>query len=134
MPTQVNHRGFECPVLLDGVDLHVTKWDGTSTTTELTRTNTSHYVPAEDRCYKSVIGGVTSFEGTINFEYDSNNKPWPNLRDGNFVELAELQCDNTGTKISCRIYIKTLKIAPDNIDGLVTGEITFSSDGKVTYA
>lgn len=133
MPTQVNHRGFECKALLDGVDLNVTKWDGTSTTTELTRTNTSHYDPVEDRCYKSVIGGVSSFEGSITFEYDSNNKPWPNLRDGEFVEIAQLKCDNTGSMISGRLFIKTLKVAPDSIDGLVTGELTFSSDGKITY-
>lgn len=127
------HAGFEAPVLFDGVDYNVVKWDGTETTSEIDVTTTANYDPVSDRCYSDFIRGMTSFEGTITFIFDSTKKPWPNLRDGGYVNVLELHCDLTGSKISMKAFIRSLKVAPTEIAGRVEVEVGFRNKGLVTY-
>lgn len=126
------HAGFEAVALVNGVDLNVVKWDGTSTTQEIDVTTTANYDAPSNKCYTDFIRGTTSFEGTLMAIFDDTKKPWPTLRDGSYIAL-ELQCDKTGSKISMQAFVRSLKVAPTEISGRVEVEVGFRNKGTVTY-
>lgn len=128
-----NHAGFECPATFDGTDYHLTSWEGTETTSDHSVTTTANYDPTDVKCYEDVIGGTTKFEGSCKFFFDTDLKPYPQLRSGKVVNALVLKCDLTGSQISMKAFIKTLKVAPTNIDGVEEVDVTFRNKGKITY-
>jgi hypothetical protein len=131
---QVNHVGYEAPCTLDGVDYNCTEWKGTSTTTDVPTTNTSNYDAVDDKCYSDAIRGVSTFEGSVKFNFDSNNLPYPTLRDGKVINLAIFKFDLIGHQLSGKFLIKTFKVEPESLDGLVSVEISIRNKGKYSYA
>jgi hypothetical protein len=132
MPTQLNHAGFECPLVANGVDRHVTSWELTVNNAPIEVTNTSDYNATDDRCYTRKIRGKTSGSGSWKEFFDTNQKPWPGFRDGSSFNVVA-NCDLTGSTITFPVILTSLKCAPTALDGVVEVDVNFDLNGRPVY-
>lgn len=139
MPEQVHHSGAEGIVTAAGIDWNVKSWEATETIGTRDTTNTSDYVPAENRVYRNQEGYKCSLEGTFEFDWDSNNSPVDpanldtTIRAGNKVPVV-LTLPNGRAITLPKALITSTPIKTEGMEGIFSVTVQFGNAGPYIWS